>query len=615
MNTAIAAVLLAANAPLVTLDPATVNTTDATVALSRPGVLRVETGHQHPWPGIALKAPQGKWDLSRNQFIELDVRNLGKETVTVSCRVDNPGADGKNHCVTERLKLDPGAFGTLRVTFAGFPVAVTGGVHIIGMRGTPGGSEAFDPAQVTQLTVFVAKPNRNHVFELSNVRAGGTVKLMDPKSFFPFIDEFGQFLHRDWPGKVRSEADLRARRDAEDRDIATHPGPTDRNRYGGWTSGPQRKATGFFRAEKYQGKWWLVDPEGRLFWSHGVDCVRMESPTPITHREHYFRNLPDSSSPFYGRAYWAPRGYYKDHAPYTTFDFGRANLQRKYGEDYANAHAEMAHRRLRSWGMNTIANWSSSSIYLRRKTPYTATLSVRAKPLEGSQGYWGKFCDVFDPSFREAIRKAIAQEKDHSVNDPWCIGYFVDNELGWGSDTSLAVAALCSPSNQPAKQVFIADLMAKYKDIARLNEAWGSQFASWDDLRNSTTAPNPHKAGDDLRAFSTKTAETYFSTIRAELKKVAPNQLYLGAGLRGSTTSRRWLPRSSATSSATTATTTASRASGCPAIRIGRWSLASFTLERWTAECFTPVCGKRKTNWIARRNTASMLKARSATRG
>jgi hypothetical protein len=521
MTTVLAALFLAANLQLVTLDPAAIKATDAKVALVRDGVLRIETGHKNAWPGITLA---GKWDLSRRQFVELDVKNVGAEAVTVACRVDNPGADGQHHCVTEKLKLDPGASGTLRVAFASFPVSVTGGVPIIGMRGTPGGNKDFDPANVTQLVVFVAKPKLNHAFEISNVRAGGTLALIDAKKFFPFIDEFGQFIHRDWPGKVHSQEEFAARRAAEKKDIAAHPGPTDRNQYGGWKSGPQLKATGFFRAEKHQGKWWLVDPEGRLFWSHGTDCVRVEAATPITDRENYFRNLPERGSPFYGRNHWAPHGYYKDHAPYKTFDFSSANLCRKYGEGYLKAHAEITQRRLRSWGMNTIANWSDSEIYLLRKTPYTANLYSYSKQLEGSQGYWGKFADVFDPSFRESIRRAIEKEKGGSVNDPWCIGYFVHNELGWGNDTSLAVAALCSPPTQPAKQAFIADLKAKYVDIAKLNEAWGTQFASWDAL----TAPNTKKAGDDLRAFYTKTAETYFSIIREELKKVAPNQLYLG---------------------------------------------------------------------------------------
>ena len=95
----------------------------------------------------------------------------------------------------------------------------------------------------------------------------------------------------------------------------------------------------------------------------------------------------------------------------------------------------MSHRRLRSWSMNTIANWSDSQIFLMRKTPYVVSAgSSGAKSIEGSSGYWGKFPDPFDPSFRAAIERRMSWERDKSAGDPFCIGYFVDNELGWGDE-------------------------------------------------------------------------------------------------------------------------------------------------------------------------------------
>jgi len=90
------------------------------------------------------------------------------------------------------------------------------------------------------------------------------------------------------------------------------------------------------------------------------------------------------------------------------------------------------------------------------------------------------------------------------------------------------VAALVAPAEQPAKQVFLDDLKSKYQTIEKLNAAWGTGHASWDALLQSQEAPDKAKARADLTAFYTKTAETYFGAIRDELKKVAPNQLYLG---------------------------------------------------------------------------------------
>lgn len=76
--------------------------------------------------------------------------------------------------------------------------------------------------------------------------------------------------------------------------------------------------------------------------------------------------------------------------------------------------------------------------------------------------------------------------------------------------------------------MFVDDLKEQYGAIDTLNGAWGTKHASWDALRENRTPPHKKKAAADLKAFYTKTAETYFRTIREELEKVAPRQLYLG---------------------------------------------------------------------------------------
>ena len=99
-------------------------------------------------------------------------------------------------------------------------------------------------------------------------------------SFFPCFDTFGQYVHGDWPGKTRSAQDLVKRRTADEQDLTAHPATPGWNEYGGWSDGPQLKATGHFRTERHGGRWWLVDPTGRLFFSHGLNCVRKPDPTP-----------------------------------------------------------------------------------------------------------------------------------------------------------------------------------------------------------------------------------------------------------------------------------------------------------------------------------------------
>lgn len=520
-------------------DASKVPVTNGTVApAKRDGgtALAVTTGHKEPWPGVALAAPGGTWDLTAFEYIAVDVRNTGTSAVTVNCRVDNTGANGTENCCTDSVALKPGETGMIRVAFHRRPKGPEG-IKLFGMRGYPVPQDSkgsIDPAKVTQLVIFVGRPTEDHTFEIDNVRAAGTYvapkdSLIEPAKFFPLIDTFGQYIHREWPGKTHAVTDLADARAVEEANLKAKPGPKSWNEYGGWKDGPSLKTTGFFRTEKHQGKWWLVDPTGRLFWSHGIDCVNEWADTPTDDRDTWFQDFP-GAKPEFKEFLGTSRpimGYYKDRTV-KTFNFAGANLKRKYAEDWKKKAADVTHRRLRSWGMNTIANWSDAAVYSMKKTPYTATVWFQSKPIQGSSGYWGQFKDPFEPEFAEKLRAAVAREKGKSAGDPWCIGYFVDNEISWGDDPSLAVAALGSPPEQAAKKAFIEDLKAKYAEIGKLNEAWGTSHASWDALASSTAAPDKTKAGADLSAFYTRIAEQYFKVCREAVKEVAPNQLYLG---------------------------------------------------------------------------------------
>ena len=515
-------------------------TSDAKVSAAKSGIgsaLCVATGHQAGWPGVTLRAPGGSWDLSSFSYVTVGMRNPGTIPVTVFCRVDNPGADGVQHCVSGSLDLSAGQTGSLKV-----PMKRTGedklGGKLFGMRGYPagpGGQATIDPAHVTQIVVFLSKPDTDHQFELRDVRANGdyippTASVTDATPFFPFIDSFGQYRHKGWPGKTTSLADLAVKREQEARDLAENPGPAGWDKYGGWAAGPSLKATGFFRTQKVAAKWWLVDPDGHLFFSQGLDCVRMLDTTPIDERQGWFEAFPGHEPPlaeFLSHGY-ALKGHYEGHQP-ECFCFAGANLVRKYGAEWRKTSAEIIHKRLRSWGLNTIGNWSDESVRLMRLTAYTDSIgSGRAGMIQGSEGYWGKFPDVFDPRFAEAVHQQMETRKGKSAGDPWCIGYFSDNEMSWGDEVSLAIAALQSPREQAAKQVFVTDLKAKYGAIASLNTAWGANHSSWEALLESRQAPDKVKARADLAAFYTMLAERYFQTVREAIKSVAPDQLYLG---------------------------------------------------------------------------------------
>ncbi len=520
------------------LSLANVQTTDSTISRTDSGAVRVQTGLKHQWPGVTIVAPDGGWDLSSFGHVEIAIKNTGAKDLKIGCRVDNAGSNGKEGSVSGNLDIAPGKTGTVKVPLWRTRRDTLDG-KIFGMRGTPlanGGPNTVNPSRIAEVLVFVSKPKAEFTFEIMKLRADGsytapTAFTNDAKPYFPFIDTFGQYLHRDWPGKTRSLDDMRTRLDEEKKDLAAKPEPASWSQYGAWKDGPQLKATGFFRTEKHNGKWWLVDPEGRLFFSNGIDSVGLGVPTATGEREHFFADFPAAkpefaefvSKPYVLKGHFAGRKV-------SAFSFASANLSRKYGPDWRTVNAEHIQRRMRSWGLNTLGMWSDAGVRDLRRTPYSDSIgSWGTRSIAGSEGYWGKFPDPFDPSFRKALRKQMEAKRDKSAVDPWCLGFFCDNELSWGDDTSLALGALMSPATQPAKIEFIEMLRKKYDDIANLNTAWGTSHTSWDALAASTKAPEYKKARPDLTAFYTRIAEEYFRGAKEVIKEVAPNHLYLGS--------------------------------------------------------------------------------------
>ena len=141
----------------------------------------------------------------------------------------------------------------------------------------------------------------------------------------PFVDRFGQFAHADWPEKVRDPSELAADLRAER--AALRPPPASWDRFGGWRDGPALEATGAFRVERLDGRWRLVDPDGRLFFSYGLDTLRHYTDAPNGHRH--------------------PAWYETEPPPNGRMAFTHWNLQRKFGKiDYLADYYDFILRRL-----------------------------------------------------------------------------------------------------------------------------------------------------------------------------------------------------------------------------------------------------------------------------
>ncbi|WP_029192706.1 hypothetical protein [Paenibacillus harenae] len=366
----------------------------------------IEFGFDDVTPDVTLHF--GPLDLQAYQGLTIGVENLGAKPLKLYAMLNN---NFWNHGFTA---VAPGETGPLTVLFIRPRQSREMDGYFKGMNGLPDGSmvlwNPIDPSEIHSLRLYVMKPRESQAIRIHGI---SPYQLLQPLSkerldngYFPFIDEYGQFIHKDWPGKSESDADLIRRREQEALSLKTHPGAEEWSRYGGWLAGPRLDATGHFRVEKVDGKWWFIDPEGHLFWSHGVCCVRFDQKTAIEGREHYFRRIPEMQ------------------------DFRMENLRRKYGEDWKNRSRSLAHARLRSWGLNTLANHSQEDIYDMRQTPYTIWLETRS---------WlkRKFPDVGNPIWRQQLRDRLHELGAKVNDDPWCLGVFVDNEIHGSTDPVL----------------------------------------------------------------------------------------------------------------------------------------------------------------------------------
>jgi hypothetical protein len=228
----------------------------------------------------------------------------------------------------------------------------------------------------------------------------------------PVVDEFGQYNLGEWEGKIFSLEQLQEEWTSEDRQ------PVNReqyrySKYGGYLDARIDEGTGFFRTAKVDGRWWFVDPEGYLFLSHGVNCVGPGgggSIARLEQRQNLYKQLP-------------PEGPQSESGRYRSPSFGTWNLIRRYGDDYREKSIDNIITRMDRWGLNTIANWSNSSVYNRNQKTFTLQMNNI-----GIEGELLGLADVYAPDFEEMIDEAVRSTVEPYRDNPWLLGYFTYNE-------------------------------------------------------------------------------------------------------------------------------------------------------------------------------------------
>ena len=410
--------------------------------------------------GFRLLPPPGKtsFDLSTAKYIAVDLEGLANHQQRICLQIKDAGGD-----TYVGAALNYGEKVTVKLPLPhDFIYAYPSGAK---------GVRTMDTHHITNIAFMVVWPFEGQFnglihCRISNIRLAGTPdykRHVAASAYLPFVDAYGQFRHATWKGKITSDDDLRA--DLTREDLQLQSAPSSWDQYGGWASGPQLNATGHFRVQKVNGKWWLVTPSGHLFYSLGINVIKTDSDAPNGHSH------PD---------------WYASAAQ-SAMSFPTWNLRAKFDTaDFKPAYYDFVLRRLDAWGVNTLGNWSDGDLTKLSRKPYV--LTAVAKP-QGLPYLSGGFYDTLDETFADQMRAAVAaafavegSALACAATDPMCIGFFIDNELAFPADS-----AYYEPYFKACKDALAAAapgklyLGCRFKSLRNSDALWNAA-AKWCDV-------------------------------------------------------------------------------------------------------------------------------------
>ncbi len=388
---------------------------------------------------------------------------------------------------------------------------------VLFLRRTPGKLKSVtqgQPIDFPEAVRFVVRSEKapgDVTFRIENFR------VYDGMPDFPveekvLVDELGQKAIADWPGKTHSFEEMAARMKKVLSDPAPKREDDGRSRWGGDLSLKLTDGTGFFTLEKWNGRYLLADPDGYAFFSTGLDCVNIDGDANLEG----IRCLAGELDP--ASAGWVHGEFFSWH---------RHNLWRVFGEDYYAKWREMTARRMVRWGFNTVACWSDLDFARAHEIPHVTIMHGYPK----TETYiFRDFPDVMDPAFAENAEewaKQILPQRDvHAL-----IGYFLGNEPQWAFVNGLNIAAFtleCEKSSH-SRRALIAFMKERYDSIDDLNAAWGSDYASFDDMDRPVKARSFTEEGlKELNRFSEIMIREYIRIPSEAIRRLDPNHLNLG---------------------------------------------------------------------------------------
>ncbi len=551
--------------------------------------LKVAFEKDNKTSGILLAAKE-PWELDKSKkfCLVFDAKSEGEHSSFLNVEVKND----KGHLTRRFVSIRPNEFNSYY-----FELTTQQEDIDSGLRDTPkawytdaiplkisGLLGKIDFSKVASIKIFSNSGYKDKTVTLDNIRFVESPER-DPNFLKGIVDEYGQNAKMDFPIKVSSDDELKNIADAELKSLAEYTLMPDRSQYGGWKDGPKLKATGFFRKEKVNGKWALVDPEGYIFFSIGLANVRTANSTTYTgidytdedikHRDpedvtpedskgivavpkeimktgyvtnklrnDMFVSLPDIEGPLADHYSYRKESHFGPVEHGQTFSFYSANLERRYGEQYPKSYIDkwlqVTEDRMRNWGFTSFGNWIDPAFYHRNKLPYFANGWIIGdfQKVYSGLDYWGPMPDPFDPEFERRAKKSIDVVAEEVKNNPWCIGVFIDNERSWGATSAkkyhygLVLDGLSKDMTSYLKRHSMKVLRKKYATIQELNSAWKTDIVSWQVLEKGVNYKTKKDFSEGmiadlsvlLEAFATK----YFQVIHDALAQKMPNHMYLG---------------------------------------------------------------------------------------
>jgi hypothetical protein len=361
--------------------------------------------------------------------------------------------------------------------------------------------------------------------ETLTLTASFTILAAPPVDQLPaMIDRYGQAIEAQFPGKVKTDADLVTKWRDEQAKLAKMPPSGDYDRFGGTLkSAWKERGTGFYRTTERNGKFWLITPEGNPCFYLGMCTVPSLTwpATSVEGRENLFADIPPKTGPYKDAWIQKTRKGKKRQG----VAFHAANMIRKYGPNWKAIAKQMASRRLASFGFHGIGKWGGTFGDGAAgggidSLPVTPVVHWRGVPK------LDKLPDVFDPEIAKQCKVALAEQIAPHVNNPLIVGWSIGNEkygIVWPAEIH---AILGKGQSTAAKRALVDYALAKIynNDVARLAAAWKSKAIGKEGLYADTALKLPAGDFEKVRRFF---ADAYHAFAYRTTKAIDPNHLFL----------------------------------------------------------------------------------------